>query len=713
MAAGYTIVQYGDLKMYRCVTTYEHRPKFDETNTDFLYQITTVSVEGFIHGHSEWQYQMVSDGTGATYAGLASDQSKAFRMRLQPRQRLRVWMGCSMTGSSAGGNLVDGTIYIDVEAMPLGIVPAPGQLAGVPNEEDEEEEEEVEEDNESGESGEEGNVYLDGFDLNNGPKNLEFNITQVAGNEVFRVTAKFEICHLECPCEECTNTYGVLSNRWSIVDVLDVDMQVTRTYTGTLVVASQNINAQSFRWMTAPPLQPLMRIDSMSFNVSADGLKLNWMVVHKEIASSAPWPARTWSVQHTEEQVDGMTKFAHVDVDLTAMSKVNKADLITLALWIIYAKIYGRTPKQLRDMNQANPAQFISITSQNFLKSISITDYIGDKNRISARAKAQRLIQIKPAGDGAIVVAAAIAAAAAGGAGLAAAGDVFSDTLGVAITQDNLPNDQDDQPPPYQQHWSWGGYPNQTPEFEGPAVLAGIFSCYLQDACNDAHTLYRAGSPKNNPSNSPDQNATELSNQPQVVPIDLTIVPNDTIPSPFYSENDGATDDNGSHPIYTFWQIENLYSKNSLRAQMPIANVPQYGQPNFSPTSTIITLAGTQAKRRVRVSAERAGGEPEFCDPDNFPEFFPPDVMAYLGYYDGQQIQQAALRSKVNISRTTTVLGQLLYRADAVYLLAMSRPVNPGEPLPLGNDKWSSLGNQSTSVDGEITNSDWNSSTDP
>lgn len=697
MAAGYTIVQYGDLTMYRVTTEEVNQEQvFDESRTDQIYVKTTITVTGYVHGYNgssgsfgvpAWLYQMQADGTANKYDGSAALAEKQFRARLSPRQRFRMYTGCLEIGMDQFPN---GSILFDIQPAPLSMIPAPGDGAGVPNGEDEEEE--SEEENITVEDT--GNISLAGIDLNNGPRNLTFRIVQIAGDNLFKVSATFELCHLECVCEGCTNTFGVLSNRWSCVDDIDTDLQTTRTYSGTLVVASANLSVNSLRWLTIPPLQPLMRIKSMNFNVSTDGLKLNWMVVHEEVAASAPWPARTWSVTQTEEQLNGMTQWSYVDVDLTGDSVVNKKELITLAYWIIFAKFYGKTPLQIQALIDGGQS---FLTDHCIVHSISITDYIGQKNRITAKAKAQRFVFAVPVERGAnpfdrqfLIDQAMAGNAMAPAAGLAPG----FDSLGVPLTSDNFPDSFRDNPPPYKQNYSWGAYEGQTPELEGPAQLAGVFGCFLQNPCNDIHGMYKPNTPIRNPSGAPDQNATVLEEQPQMFPVVVSV--SDELPelAPYYS-------DSQEEAMYIFWQIDNLYKNNKLKAQMPIA-APE--DDPYAATSSFVTLGGPQGKRIIRVSGERVGKWPEFPDPDDLPEF---PLASNLP--ESARILQTCLRFKIKPGTPmVNPLGQLLYRADAEYVLGLSRAPLPDEQLALGNDKWNILGNQSTSPGAELTNSDWN-----
>ena len=642
MSAGFTVIKYGSVMLFNVVTDEVNQtPVFDESNTDLMYVKTIIRGTGVVTGHNLYDsaFRYNYDGTGTNYAGNATNAEISFRKQLPPRETFTMWLGCT---GSPGTETTGGTQIFNVAAMPYSRVP-PG-----PN----------------GSS----NISLVGYDLQNGPRCNDFKLDHLAGNETFRVAFEFELNHLECPgtTSSGATSYGVLSNRWSCNDAIDSNLQVVRTYTGTLVCASQNINAQSFRWLCIPQLQPLMRIDGMNFQVTPDGLKLNWTVVHKEIASAAPYPARTWSVAHRESVQNGLKGVTTIDVDLTGDSLVDKSKLISLAFWIIYAKAFGATPDAIK-AKANNGADFLK---QFLVQSIEFVDYIGDTNRISARASIQRLNNV----DNDITVSFAL--------------------LGKPLQSTDLPTST----PTYNQSLSWGAYAGQTPEWQGPAKLAGIFACYLQNPCTSSggYPPAVAQSGQTKPANAPDQNATALLSNPEVDIPTVTIVDNITFQPPWASPYAAAA-------MYTFWQIDNLYKTTKMRAALPTGNATS--GPNYNDSCVVIQVSNPQARRILRVSAERVGSEPELPDPDNLPLF---PLPAGSGSGGGRQIVQTCLAAKIRPGTPqVSPLGQLIKRVDAEYLIALSRAPNAGEQLALGNDKWTSFGNQATDPSGALTNSNW------
>jgi hypothetical protein len=355
-----------------------------------------------------------------------------------------------------------------------------------------------------------------------------------------------------------------------------------------------------------------------------------------------------------------------VEVDLTGDDVVDKGQLITLAYWIIYAKLLWNTPPAFSSLDQ-------NVKNQFFLKSVAFTDHIGDVNRISAKAVVQR----KQSTQNAMTIA--------------------MGNLGKPIDSSQLPTPVGNAPT-YQQTLSWGAYAGQTPEWDSPATLAGIFSCYLQDPCSQQKSIYTAT--QSSPGNGPNQNRVTLpGTQPSSGTITVNVAPITLAVQPWLSVGD-------QQAIYTYWRIDNLYKTRSMNVQMPIAS-PVGGTQNYAATSMFITLSGGQSIRIVRIAAERLGQEPQFPSPYNIPANPLPSVGSY---YNGNstQITQTVLRFTVAPGTPeVTATGQLLYRATAEYILGLSRPPNPGEQLALGNDRWTNSGPQNTASAGTLTNSDW------
>ncbi len=646
MAAAGTYVEYGNVRIHRCVTrSFDQVAVFDESGTDLLYSKFTIRVSGYLHGHDDWSYfhqlPYVNDGTGATGA------HKGVRYQLPPRLAFKMAVGAASDGtpSTSGGQPI---VLLEANPAPANMIPPPSQYA---------------------------NINLQNVDLANGPKCLEFSVSHITGNELFAVDATFEVCKLECnPDGSCPyNSYGVLSNRWSVEDSLDANLQTTRTYTGQLVVASANLQAHQLRWIVAPPLAPAFRRDRMHFAVSADGLRLNWTITDQEISASAPYPATKWSVRHTVRSNQALMGTSSIDIALEGKSNVNKADLIEIALYVICNKLLGRNPQQL---NALAPEDYI-------VESVEFTDHIGDVAMITASAQVRKTCDVLKGVSGNFL------------------------NLGMPIKFQHLPapNDgtegglgglplldaggdvigyQGDTGGGHKYHpsVSWGGYAGQVPAVEGPARIVGLFACYLQTPCNNVHGLV------NTSTVIPSQNVGSLSESSQLsqnIPYTAT-----------YGDSTNPTQNSTystSHQAkaYLFWQVDNIYRRRSMRIQMPIATAPTTA---YDATSSFVKLAGDQIFRVLRVHAERVGADPEFFDPETgIPPWPVPDPVP-TGW---KEIKQYYLKHTIRPGKTTdTVTGQSIHRATMEIVIGLSRPPSSVEKLAIGNDKWTNLGAQST-----------------
>lgn len=695
---GFTTVKYGDVALYRCITrNISQTPVFDESGTNLMYQRTVVSVTGHMNGRDGYvlglgninniSYSLSTDGTGLDANGLASNRERQFRRQLPPRLPFVMLVG-DTNGDGTGGDVL-------IQAIPAGemILPDPFvPRAAFRN------------DMISAAARQYGDISLSLVDLNNGPRCTEFVVTAVTGNELFTVDATFEICLIECAQDGSVpnNLYGILSNRWSFVDSYDANMRTVRTYSGNLKLASANLNAQMLRSLVIPPLVRMFRRDHIEIAVSEDGLTLNYSITDIEAAQSPPYPARTWSVTHTISGNNAMVGDGYIDVDLSGDSNVNKADLIELAIYIITAKLYGCTPAELLVNTQQKPASF---WSQYILKHIEFTDTIGDENRIHARATVTSALK---EGNNITVFTQA---------------SNFGVPLGNSDVKIQGLYDFHGRPD-YDRTKSFGGYAGDNIEYTSPAVsVAQVFLNYMQTPCDHGHptnlSLFTPGffNLQKNPTGGLyyDYNTPVKNNIPDDYDrpgrYTINISPDVSAPqidNPYQSPGHKTS-------MYTHWHLENLYVVNKMRVQMPVATraLPD-GYQNLYQSSVFVQLSSGQAKRVIRVAAERVGQEPQFPDPDNLPEWIAPQV-SYSNIPSGYpfpefngQIKQICLKRKVR-PRNPIVLatGQLLFRADAEYIIGLTREPYAGERLELGNDMWRNTGQLRSQATGALTASNW------
>ncbi|MBS0205006.1 MAG: hypothetical protein JSS49_19030 [Planctomycetes bacterium] len=626
--SGQTIIQYGDVTLLRCLTRrVEQQPVLDPTGTDLKYWRYQIQVTGYLHGWpAACQYHSITGHTPTdANAPLVHQQ---VRWRLLPRQSFVMAMGCT-------ADIASGQTLLRVDPWTAA---TPAELTG---------------------------TGLTGIDVDDGPRCTQFDVVHISADNIFQVEATFELHQVQCDDDNSAagNTDGVLLHRWSCTDGLNVNLRATRVYSGFLELATSNFSPHWFRSLVIPPLQPGMRREQMQFTASEDGRCLQYTVTDQEIAIAAPYPARRWSVEHTEHSLNDSPLQSHsqILVTLEGDGNVDKGQLILLALYVVTAKLAGGRP------GVAPP-----VGSPVVMRDLTITDFTGDTNAIRVSAACERLGQsIRDDSAGATDL------------GLRICTDGFE----RVIAESDLPAWSVN----YDPRRSSDGRLGETPVYQGPVSLTGILRCYLQSPCTSDHGI-------NLQSN---LLGTDLNSEPSATPqasIQAVIVP--SIPSvdpPYYSVSHRVA-------MYTTYQMESIYRTRRLRAALPIASVPYLGSgTDTSDACAIISLGRPQTRRIVRIAAERVGEWPEFPDPETMDAGAATTADPGVGL---PAISQRLLSSKLlGGTQTRTCNGEVVFRARFEAVFALLRTPTAAEILKFGQNKWSTdSGTQSNSV---LTNSSY------
>lgn len=352
MAAGQTVVRYGEITITNCLTKrFEQEAVYDDSGTDLLYYKFTIRVVGWCHGSSNIGSVNILPETST---GSAADHHRHFRpLLLEPRRRFVMRLGANVL--AAGGQVL-------LECNPADKSSRSDRKSTKLN------------------------------DLNNGPRGRILAVSQVAGDTLLRVEAEFEICKLECGLSDgkAPNESGVLNNRWSCVDDINENFYTTRTFTGILRLATSMVSPHSFRDWVVPGLQPGMRRKKMEFRATEDGLNLAYTVVDEEVTFSAPEPATDWKVKHTESLGEnGTMGYAELNITLSGDRFVERSKLLAIIASVIEAKLIVLANLQNRNEHADR------------LLALSITDSWGSDqdNSVSAYVKVQhhqRLNQLFP-----------------------------------------------------------------------------------------------------------------------------------------------------------------------------------------------------------------------------------------------------------------------------------------------------------------------------
>ncbi|HEY1602596.1 MAG TPA: hypothetical protein VGG64_23530, partial [Pirellulales bacterium] len=169
--------------------------------------------------------------------------------------------------------------------------------------------------------------YVANADVNNGPKPIDVKLVGVSP-KLFKIEFTIELAIVDCNND--TNTQGVLSNRWSMMDSYDTNWFCNRTVRGRLRIATLNLNAQSFRSWVVPPLQSGFKREAMHFTTSADGLTLEYIITDRQVFASCPMPGTTWTCDHSESTNDGASSVSEIAIHLEGPPNSNKKALVAL-----------------------------------------------------------------------------------------------------------------------------------------------------------------------------------------------------------------------------------------------------------------------------------------------------------------------------------------------------------------------------------------------
>ena len=434
-------------------------------------------------------------------------------------------------------------------------------------------------------------------DVNNGPKPKSCDIVHVAGDNVFRIEYEIECAFVDCDNDQ--NSAGVLSNRWSMSDDIDQDWYTTRSIHGRLRVASINLNPQSFRGWVVPPLQKGFKRESMSFVTTPDGLNLDYSITDKQVYAACPFPGTTWAATHRELTNDGVTGCSELAMTITGPPGVNKMALIQLGAQLVEAKLGVRNGQAAREGRR--------------LESAAITDHLNASTiefHVRTRStKEQTSWYFQTAGD----------------------------QLGKPVDGDMIDGyDQFTSPVP------------SDVDLASPTVL---FICYLQNPCNDQHSVQNVIDDNESPGVKGYRKSTQIT----------------TSTGSFPSAGKSGWSSDQMRAMYTTYEIDTNYGVDDMSLALPVATAPSSGDGSQRPSRAIINLAPPQATLTLNVTAERFTEWPMVQEP-----------VPWLDHPTGPAkrvsaviVSQAARLSVDGTSRTYVIKQQIVY--------SLARMPNPNE----------------------------------
>ena len=321
-----------------------------------------------------------------------------------------------------------------------------------------------------------------GDDLNNGPKPKRVELTHITSDNVigptFHVTFEIECAISACPglSQSLQGVPPILSNRWAVSETLDDEFFTTRTVRGQIIAANAGVQLDRFRWLMVPTLEKGFRRDRLDYNISADALKVDYILVDKQIHTAAPWPAVKINVRHTEQTGDGASFESECYVTLHGHPGADKLALINLAARIIENRL-GKMAT-LADVANATPVSY------------GIIDNIGERNVIDMWLKIRHTL------------------------GYTANNNITAQAsyLATPVGQIGTPLAMDDSRTSVPKCWDytkqydpitspvtlpWGYNTTQTPcqiygeKWRASFITNYLLYCFLQDPCDNSHWVFK------------------------------------------------------------------------------------------------------------------------------------------------------------------------------------------------------------------------------
>ncbi len=418
-----------------------------------------------------------------------------------------------------------------------------------------------------------GNEAVEYRDVDNGPKPKSVDVVHVtsAANPILRVRWTVEVCVVNCPSGSVegapppAKVSPVLSNRWRVSEELDRDFYTTRTISGKLrlsqAIAEMPIK-DDFRGLVIPGLEDGFRREAIEFTVTENGLEADYRVTDKQVYSAAPWPATSWSGQHSETATDhGTNLISDFTIRLDAPPDADRVALIRRALQCAEARVKFLARSSDKDL---------------LVESFRITELI-ESNSVEV---AVRVRQTQAGGE--------------------YFANLRSDTLGQPIDLPQLSG----EPAPYDPRQSavpaiYGYVPHEGER--RPTVLM-LLHCYLQWPCKNRHGI---GELPLGSENEPYGESARLTPSIREHASTETLTPT--------QQNDIS--DLAQATVYTFCRMENLYRVKQMRLGLPIADKPKTDASAIHASTVFVALAPPQAWRTIRFDAEAVGDWPHIPKP--------------------------------------------------------------------------------------------------
>lgn len=544
-----TTVEYNEIIMSDVLTSqWVEDVVYDSSNTDALYIKVTATFTGIIHSSSFTQH-LPGFNTGSNDVHTQLDDIRALMM--MPRKKLKVD--------------VNQKTIIEVEGIES-TQPFGNNINSRPSSSNKK------------------------LDLANGPRPLSFHIQAIWGDSVFRVSWTVEACILKfCQGERPE----VLSNRWAVSETIDSDKYLTKTINGELRLAAYaSVPPFGYKYLVIPPLETGFKRESIDFSVSADLLTARYTIVDKQVEVSAPYPAASFSVTHTERTNSGVDFIAQATAEVVGQPNATLGQLVKRAVQLVFNRLNI-------DELERNPSSYMitgaSITTVQgerirVICEMGIRLLGGDKNTkvvLSQKSDAAARI-VKPIKDLPLLV-----------------------NPQQGANQQNLRDYDPEVSYPAPDHgYSSDGKPRS------PAAAAVLLS-YLQTPC-DEHQMPTDGRPATSPSlqRIKDSSKYSTSQSTGTRVNDNGTFPSNSTDDPFGRPTTKQMYDKESHKVaYLEVDVQDRWVDNEVKAALPIADT------NAEESMIVMRLAKRNSRRLITYRASRVGDLPELPDlPEEYDE---------------------------------------------------------------------------------------------
>lgn len=199
------------------------------------------------------------------------------------------------------------------------------------------------------------------YDVDSGPKPVSCVVTDIIGTDFFNVDFKIRCAIIACDpnnvpeitslnLKEDPNSdnpfpwaldarkeFGVINNRWQVIETRDRDMMLTRIVAGKLRTRHPTFQPNVYRHLCLPPQPRNMQAISQEFVESTNGQEMNYRMIYRQRLAAPPWPAIDWDATHREginSQGAAHTIDSSVDVTLKGSPGTPKESLLNAALQV-------------------------------------------------------------------------------------------------------------------------------------------------------------------------------------------------------------------------------------------------------------------------------------------------------------------------------------------------------------------------------------------